>query len=1110
MTLDRPAVGEAHYIELQVTTHFSFLRGASSPEELFAAAAMMGMPALGIVDRNSIAGIVRAWHAEKTTGVRAIIGCRLDLTDGTALLVYPTDRAAYGRMCRLLSVGKGRAGKGACHLDWSDVEEWSDGLIAMLAPDRADAIAQAALARTQRIFGDRAYCALAIRRHPRDAIRLRDLAAIAAAVRVPTVATGDVLYHSPDRRLLQDVVTCIREKCTIDDLGDRRERIADRHLKHASEMDRLFRRYLKDASPVARSVELATRCTFSLDELKYQYPDETRVVGRTPQQELERLTWQKAPARYPEGLDGKVRTQLEHELKLIAELDYAPYFLTVHAIVAFARSKDILCQGRGSAANSAVCYVLGVTSIDPVRSELLFERFVSAERREPPDIDVDFEHERREEVIQWIYETYGRTRSALTAVVTRYRARGAVREVGKALGLSEDMTAGLASSVWGWSREGVEEKHAEELNMDLGDRRLALTLELARLLINTPRHLSQHPGGFVLTRDRLDELVPIEPAAMDDRQVIEWDKDDIDALGFMKVDVLALGMLSCMRRAFEFLENDKGVSVDLATIPAEDPATYAMIRKADTLGVFQIESRAQMASIPLMAPRTFYDLVIQVAIVRPGPIQGDMVHPYRRRRNGEEEVTYPTPELRRVLEKTLGVPLFQEQAMRVAIECAGFTASEADLLRRAMATFKLTGGVSHFRDKLIEGMVARGYEREFAEKTFKQIEGFGSYGFPESHAASFALIAYASSWMKCHHPDAFCAALLNAQPMGFYAPAQIVRDARDHGVEVRPIDVNASRWDCTLEPTGGRYKAVRLGLRMARDLSNADAAAIVSARGDTSFASVEEIQRRAGVGRGALDRIGDADGFGSIGASRRAGLWEVKGLGDAALPLFAAADERDGRLRQEAIEPTVVLAEMGEGAEVVEDYRASGLSLRAHPLAFLRDELKARRMIICEELQTVRDGRYVELAGIVLVRQKPGSAKGVMFITLEDETNVANLVVWTKVFEANRRIVLGASMMGVRGQVQREGEVIHVIAQRLDDLSPLLASVGGRADVANVYRMACADGAKNGGGPDYRDPNERPLGKGPRDIYIPDLRLGSGIIPGQATEGIKVKPRDFR
>ncbi|MEO7679477.1 MAG: error-prone DNA polymerase, partial [Sphingomonas sp.] len=869
-------------------------------------------------------------------------------------------------------------------------------------------------------------------------------------------------------------------------------------------------RYLGDVTPVARSVELAARCTFSLDELKYQYPDEIGDAGRTPQQELERLTWEKAPTRYPDGVDDKVRTQLEHELKLIASLDYAPYFLTVHSIVAFARSKDILCQGRGSAANSAVCYVLGITSIDPVRTELLFERFVSAERREPPDIDVDFEHERREEVIQWIYETYGRTRSALTAVVTRYRARGAVREVGKALGLSEDMTAGLSSSVWGWSKEGVEEKHAAELNMDLGDKRLALTLELARTLINTPRHLSQHPGGFVLTRDRLDELVPIEPAAMEDRQVIEWDKDDIDALGFMKVDVLGLGMLSCMRGAFELLEQDKGISVDLATIPAEDPATYAMIRKADTLGVFQIESRAQMASIPLMAPRTFYDLVIQVAIVRPGPIQGDMVHPYRRRRNGEEEVTYPTPELRRVLEKTLGVPLFQEQAMRVAIECAGFTASEADLLRRAMATFKLTGGVSHFRDKLINGMVERGYEREFAEKTFKQIEGFGSYGFPESHAASFALIAYASSWVKCHHPDAFCAALLNAQPMGFYAPAQIVRDARQHQVEIRPIDVNHSRWDCTLEPTAGKFLAVRLGLRMARDLSNADGAAIVTARGDTPYASIEEIQRRAHVGRGALDRIGEADGFGSLDHSRRSGLWQVKGLRDAPLPLFAAADERDGLLRDEATEPEVLLTPMGEGAEVVEDYRASGLSLRAHPLAFLRDELTRRRMISCAELRSVKDGRYVELAGIVLVRQKPGSAKGVMFITLEDETDVANLVVWTKIFEANRRTVLGASMMGVRGQVQREGEVIHIIARRLDDLSPLLASVGNRADIADIYRVSRADVVKSPVTPDPRDPGTKMLGKAAREIYIPDLRLGSGIIPGQPTEGIKIKPRDFR
>ena len=1107
--------GEPAYVELQVTTHFSFLRGASSPDELFAAAALLGLPALGVVDRHSVAGVVRAWDAGKATGVRAIVGTRLDLADGTALLLYPTDKPAYGRLCRLLSAGKARAGKGACHLDWGDVEEWNEGLLALLLPDRADAATEAVLARTKRIFGDRAYIALTIRRRPRDAVRLRDLAALAAKARVPTVATNDVLYHAPERRLLQDVVTCIREKCTIDELGDRRERFADRYLKSAAEMERLFRRYLKDASPVARTVEFAGRCTFSLDELKYQYPDEIGDAARTPQQELERLTWEKAPLRYPEGVDDKIRAQLEHELKLIGELDYAPYFLTVHSIVAEARRREILCQGRGSAANSAVCYVLGITSIDPVRSELLFERFVSAERREPPDIDVDFEHERREEIIQWIYETYGRTRSALTAVVTRYRSRGAVREVGKALGLSEDMTAGLAGAVWGYSRDGVEEKHAEELGLDMNDRRLMLTLELARTLINTPRHLSQHPGGFVLTRDRLDELVPIEPAAMDDRQVIEWDKDDIDALGFMKVDILALGMLSCMRRAFEFLEADKGISHDLSTIPAEDPATYKMIRKADTLGVFQIESRAQMASIPLMAPKTFYDLVIQVAIVRPGPIQGDMVHPYRRRRNGEEAVTYPTPELRRVLEKTLGVPLFQEQAMRVAIECAGFTASEADLLRRAMATFKLTGGVSHFRDKLIDGMVTRGYEREFAEKTFKQIEGFGSYGFPESHAASFALIAYASSWMKCHHPDVFCAALLNAQPMGFYAPAQIVRDARQHGVEVRPIDVNHSRWDCSLEPSdadggAGKYLAVRLGLRMVRGLANDDGAAIVAAREGTPYSSAEEIQRRAGVGRGALDRIGDADGFASLGSTRREGLWEVKGLGAAALPLFAAADERAGRLQREALEPAVPLAPMGEGAEVVEDYRASGLSLRAHPLAFLRDELRARKMISCEELQSVKDGRWINLAGVVLVRQKPGSAKGVMFITLEDETNVANLVVWTKIFEANRRTILGASMMGVRGQVQREGEVIHVIAQRLEDLSPMLASVGNRQDVADIYRVSRADVVKSAVGPDPRDPETKPLGEGARDIYIPDLRLGSGIVPGRPTEGIKIKPRDFR
>ncbi|GIX19199.1 MAG: error-prone DNA polymerase 2 [Erythrobacter sp.] len=1099
----------ARYVELQVTTHFSFLRGASSPEELFAAAALLGLPALGVTDRNTLGGLVRAMDAEKVTGVRSIVGCRLDLVCGASLLVYPTDRDAYGRLCRLLSIGKGRAGKGGCDLDWSDLEDWAEGLIAVLVPDRADAANEAALARCRRLFGPRAYMALTLRRRPRDAIRLRDLAAQAAAARVPTVATGDVLYHSPERRMLQDVVSCIREKCTIDRLGRRRERFADRHLKSAEEMERLFQRYLGDVGPVHRSVEIARQCQFALSDLEYTYPDEVGPSGLSPQQELERLTWEKAPERYPGGLPDKVRAQLEHELKLIAELRYAPYFLTVHSIVAFARSKNILCQGRGSAANSAVCFVLGITSIDPVKSELLFERFVSAERREPPDIDVDFEHERREEVIQWIYETYGRERAALTAVVSRFRARGAVREVGKALGLSEDVTAGLASQVWGWSREGVDERHAEELNLDLADRRLLLTLELARELIDTPRHTSQHPGGFVLTLGRLDELVPIEPAAMPDRQIIEWDKDDIDALGFMKVDVLGLGMLGCMRRAFAMLEEDKGLKLDLATIPAEDPATYAMIRKADTLGVFQIESRAQMAMLPRIKPRTFYDLVVQVAIVRPGPIQGDMVHPYLRRREGKEPVTYPKEELRRVLEKTLGVPLFQEQAMRVAIECAGFTPSEADLLRRAMATFKLTGGVSHFRDKLIDGMIARGYERAFAEQTFKQIEGFGSYGFPESHAASFALIAYASSWMKCHHPDVFCAALLNAQPMGFYAPAQIVRDARAHGVEVRPVDVNASRWDCTLEPCEGPFMAVRLGLSQVRGLRNEDGAAIVLARGDRPYASVEEIQRRAGVGAGALDRIGQANGFGSIAPSRRAGLWEVKGLGNAPLPLFAAADERERRLRPEATEPAVPLAAMTEGQEVVEDYRAIGLSLRAHPLAFLRDELARRSMVPCSRLRDMKDGRMVNIAGLVLVRQKPGSAKGVMFITLEDETDVANLVVWPDLFEKHRRVVLGSSMMGVRGRVQREGDVIHVVAQRLEEMSGLLASVGEREDVATVYRVSRADVARHGMGPDPRDPAGRSLGRSPGDIYIPDLRLGSGIVPGQPTEGIKIRSRNF-
>jgi error-prone DNA polymerase len=1051
------------YAELQVTTHFSFLRGASSPLELFQQAKLLGLPALGIIDRNSLAGIVRAHQAAKETGVRLVVGCRLDLTDGTSLLVYPTDRTAYARLCRLLSIGKARAGKGRCSLDWSDVDNWSEGLLAVLLGDAPDEALRARLHRLKEVFGDRAYMAVIRRFAPNDHLRLHDVQQAAWAARVPTVAMGDVLYHHPSRRMLQDVVACIRQRCTLDEAGFRLERHADRFLKDPDEMARLFSRH---PEALARTGEIVERCRFSLDELRYQYPNETSP-GRTAQETLEELTWAGAKRRYPEGLPDRVAAQIRHELTLIEEMSYAPYFLTVNAIVTFARGRGILCQGRGSAANSAVCYVLAITSIDPVRSELLFERFISQERREPPDIDVDFEHERREEVIQWIYDTYGHERSALTAVVSCYRSRGAVREVGKVLGLPADVTGALAGMVWGWSNDGVSEREAKDLNLNLQDRRLRLTLELARNLIGTPRHLSQHPGGFVLTQDRLDDLVPVEPAAMENRQVIEWDKDDIDVLKFMKVDVLGLGMLGCMRRAFDLLREHKGVDLDLARVPPEDKPTYRMIQRADTIGVFQIESRAQMAMLPRMRPKRFYDLVVQVAIVRPGPIQGDMVHPYLRRRENREPVTYPSSELQRVLGKTLGVPLFQEQAMRVAIECAGFTPSEADQLRRAMGTFKFTAGVSIFRDKLIEGMIGRGYDRNFAERTFKQLEGFGSYGFPESHAASFALIAYASSWMKCHHPDVFCCAILNSQPMGFYAPAQLVRDARAHGVEVRPIDVNHSRWDCTLEETGGRFRAVRLGLRMARGLANRDGALIPLARAGDAFSSIEEVRRRTAVPVSALERLAQADALRSLGLSRRDALWAIRGMSDAPLPLFEAVDRKEGFIRTEAIEPTVALTPLSAGGEVVEDYRSQGLTLRDHPLSFLRDDLQQKRMVPCSALRTMRDGRRVAVAGLVLVRQKPGSAKGVMFITIEDETDVANLVIWPSLFERQRRLILSCGLLGVRGRVQREGEVIHVVADELIDLSPLLHCVGRRGTPLTVP-YGRGDEAKRGSGVDIR------------------------------------------
>ena len=1031
------------YAELQCTSHFSFLRGASSCEELFDEAARLGIEALAIADRNSLAGIVRAHEAAKTTGVRLIVGCRLDLTDGMSVLVYPMDRPAYARLCRLLSLGKKRGGKAHCRLDWSDIVAYGEGLIVVLVPDAADETCALHLRRLRETFADRATLALTLRRRPNDALRLHELSNMAARAGVPAVITNDVLFHVPARRILQDVVTCIRHNCTIDDAGFRRERHADRYLKAPEEMARLFSRY---PEALARTMDIAARCRFSLDELAYQYPKERTMPGLTPQQALEKLTFEGAAERYPEGVPDKVMAILTHELRLIEKLGYAPYFLTVNAIVRFARSQNILCQGRGSAANSAVCYVLGITSIDPERNDLLFERFVSEERREPPDIDVDFEHERRETVMQWVFDTYGRDHAALCSTVIRYRAKGALRDVGKALGLPEDVTKMLSSQVWGWSKEGIEPKHAGELNLNIGDRRLRLAMDLARELIGTPRHLSQHPGGFVLTHDRLDELVPIEPAAMKDRQVIEWDKDDIDALRFMKVDCLALGMLSCMKRGFDLLAAHKGIRLDLATIPAEDPKTYAMIRKADTLGVFQIESRAQMAMLPRIKPRTFYDLVIEVAIVRPGPIQGDMVHPYLRRREGKEEVVYPKPELQKVLGKTLGVPLFQEQAMRVAIACAGFTPSEADQLRRSMATFKHTGGVSKFRDKLISGMISHGYEREYAEQTFRQLEGFGSYGFPESHAASFALIAYASSWLKCHHPDVFCAALLNAQPMGFYAPAQIVRDAREHGVDVRPVCVNASCFDCTLEPTETQDRfAVRLGLRMVHGLANHCAAALVAARADEPYTSIDDLWRRAGVPAASLVQLAEADAFRpSLKLARREALWAIKALRDAPLPLFGVASAREAKTVQECYEPPVALRPMTAGSEVIEDYSHVGLTLRNHPVSFLRSGLRHQRMVTCAEAMQARDGCWLQIAGLVLVRQMPGSAKGVVFITIEDETGIANLVIWPKLYERQRRVILSSAMMAIYGRIQREGEVVHLVAHRLTDLSDLLASIGHR------------------------------------------------------------------
>jgi len=1061
-----PAEDEAGYAELYVTSNFTFLTGASHPEELVARAAELGVAAIAITDRNTLAGVVRAHVAlreiarglagsdtvtirgqmvhdpssRKTrngAGVvvtgrlpRLIVGTRLVLADTPVeFLALPTDRAAYGRLSRLLSLGKRRAGKGECRLGLEDLRAWAQGMILLALPP--DPLAGPAPEETLRDLGQRfpgdVFLGAAPRYDGRDGARLAALAGIAQRTGLPMVATGDVLMHHGRRRRLADVLTCIRERLTIDAIGRHALANAERRLKSPADMARMFRDH---PAALRRTLEIAARCTFSLDELSYEYPDEI-LHGEPPQERLERLAAEGLRRRFPQGVPADTLGKLEKELRIVGRLGFAAYFLTVNDIVAFARSRDILCQGRGSAANSVICYALGITDVAPETISMVFERFMSEARGEPPDIDVDFEHERREEVIQHIYDTYGRERAGLTATVIHFRSRAAVREVGKVMGLSDDLLAAIASGSWGWSSRPPSREALLELGLDPDDRRLSQTLQLIAEIIGFPRHLSQHVGGFVITRGRLDELCPIENAAMEDRTIIEWDKDDIDALGILKVDVLALGMLTCIRKAFDLMEQHEGVRPTLASIPQGDEPTYDMLCAADAIGVFQVESRAQMNFLPRMKPRKFYDLVIEVAIVRPGPIQGGMVQPYVKRRQGLEAVSYPSAALEEVLGKTLGVPLFQEQAMQIAIVAAGFSAEEADRLRRSLASFRRMGTIGTFRDRFVEGMLANGYTPDFAARCFSQIEGFADYGFPESHAAAFAMLAYVSAWLKCHRPAAFACALLNSQPMGFYAPAQIVRDLREHGHEVRPVSVNHSDWDNTLEKRADGTLALRLGFRQIKGLRQEDAQWIVAARGN-GYPDVDSLWRRAGVPPAGLERLAEADAFAGMRIARRDALWAVRAIrAPRPLPLFGAEGEG-------IVEPTPALPTMTLGEQVIDDYLALRLSLRAHPMEILRPYLPGLTAHSTLSAAPLR----VTVCGLVITRQRPGTASGVIFITLEDETGVCNVIVWPKVYEAFRRIVIGGRLLRVTGRLQRAEGVIHLIAETVEDLSPALGLLG--------------------------------------------------------------------
>jgi error-prone DNA polymerase len=1121
---------EPRFAELAAMTNFSFLRGASHPEEMVARAAELGLAGIGIADNNSLAGVVRAHtfareNVEAMSDTRVVPGARLLFIDGSPdVLVYPKDRAAYGRLCRILTEGNLRAPKGECWLILKDLLDRGEGLqiVALPSSSPKDIGKNASLPRGDKeklnyrevdeddavvhlreAFGKRLWIGASLTYGEDMRGGLARRVALARSVGAPLIATNDALMHAPERRALADVLTCIREKTTLEAAGLLTQANAERHLKAPHEMARLFA-----AAPqaVAETIRFLDGLTFSLDELKHCYPEELREGHATPQAALEAFAWEGAEMRYPDGVPERTREALIHELKLIASLNYAAYFLTVHDIVRFARSEKILCQGRGSAANSAVCYCLGITEVDPVRLDLLFERFISPERNEPPDIDVDFEHERREEVIQYIYKHYGRERAGLAAAVITYRTRSAIRETAKVFNLSDDMIVALNGTAWGQETAPIGEDRVRAIGLDPTDPTLKLALKMAKELIGFPRHLTQHSGGFVITRDRLDEVAPVMNTAMKDRTMVEWDKDDLDALGLLKVDVLALGMLTALSKGLKLLDKHYAEQLTLATLPSEEACVYAMIQRADTIGVFQIESRAQMSMLPRLKPAKYYDLVIEVAIVRPGPIQGDMVHPYLRRRQQLEDVSYPSKELEAVLSKTLGVPLFQEQAMKIAIVAAGFTPSEADQLRRAMATFRRSGTIQTLQEKMIEGMVANHYPREFAERCFHQIEGFGEYGFPESHAASFALLVYASCWMKCRYPDVFVAAMLNAQPLGFYAPAQLVRDAREHGVEVGEVDVNLSDWDCTLEPLSPPLAgkgadsegihprhaemaphirtthAVRLGLRQIIGVKEKDMLRLVEQRGE-AYDSVRDLWLRSGLSSTVLEWLADADAFRSLGLDRRQALWAVRALdrvGDQDdLPLFASRPGRD-------TEPDARLPPMPLGAHVVEDYRRLSLSLKAHPASFLRARLSARGIVRSDALRSVKNGERVTVAGLVLVRQRPGTAAGVIFMTLEDETGVANIIVWPKIFERLRAIVLGARFVAVTGKLQSEQGVIHIVAERMNDLTSMLGllsetgqtiSALAHADEVRRPQMTMAQkrqGNRFAGPPRLDDPRAKP------------------------------------